>query len=256
MSFTYEERQSASPFVEAVWRTEDTADGLYLAAADGAWDLIFTEREGKHRILLSGPSSRATPVSYQIGNRNFGVRFRPGVFMPSLAAMSMVDAINMLPQKTKQRFWLQGENWELPTFDNVDEFLAKLARLNLVATDTIVAAVLAGHRPPVTDRSIQRHFMNVVGLNPRFMRNIQRANRAVELLQQGQSIAEAATELGYADQAHMTRQVKHVSGRTPGEIIRAVEACRLRSIHAYGSCAQMKVQNFKGVMYDNQTIQN
>lgn len=257
MSFVYEERLSDSPFVEAVWRTEDTADGLYLAAADGAWDLIFTERDGEHRILLSGPSSRATPVPYRAGNRNFGVRFRPGVFMPALTAMKMVDVTDKLPQKTKQRFWLQGESWQLPTFDNVDAFLAKLARLNLLATDTIVAAVLAGHRPPVTERSVQRHFMRTIGLTPRYMHNIQRANRAVELLQQGHAIATVAAELGYADQAHMTRQVKHASGRTPGEIVRVVESCRLRSIPGYGPCAQMKVQNYKqGVDYGYKTFQN
>lgn len=254
MNFVYEERSSDLPFVETIWRTEDTADGMYLAAADGAWDITFTERGGQHRILLSGPSSRATPVPYQAGNRNFGVRFSPGVFMPALAAMNMVDVTDA--QKTKQRFWLQGESWELPTFDNVDVFLAKLARLNMLAKDTIVAAVLAGHRPPITDRSIQRHFMYSIGLPPRHVQNIHRANRAVELLQQGTSIGDVILELGYADQAHLTRQVKHVSGRTPGQILRVVEACRLRSIQGYGPCAQMKVQNYKkGVDYGNQTLQ-
>jgi AraC-like DNA-binding protein len=256
MRFVYEERPSESPFVEAIWRTEDTSDGTYLAAADGAWDLIFTEHGSEHRILLSGPSSRATPVPYQAGNRNFGIRFQPGVFMPALAAMHMVDVTDALPQKTKQRFWLQGESWQLPTFDNVDEFLAKLARLNLLATDTIVTAVLAGHRPPLCDRSIQRHFMHTIGLAPRYVQNIHRANRAVTALQQGSSIADVAVELGYADQAHLTRHVKRVSGRTPGQIVRAVEACRLRSIQGYGPCAQMKVQNFKGGSYDYQTLQD
>lgn len=40
MSFLYEERTIDSPSVSAVWRTEDTSDGMYLAAADGACDSL------------------------------------------------------------------------------------------------------------------------------------------------------------------------------------------------------------------------
>lgn len=256
MAFTYEERSSDSPFVQAIWRTEDTADGTYLASADGAWDLIFTEQRGKHRILLSGPSSRATPVAYQTGNRNIGIRFRPGSILPALTTSDMINVIQALPQKIKGRFWLQNESWELPTYDNADDFIAKLTRRKLLSNDSLVTAVLAGSRPAVTDRSVQRHFMQAVGLSPRCMQNIDRANRAVMLLQQGGRIADVAAELGYADQAHMTRHVKRVSGRTPGEIVRVVEACRLRSIQGYGLCAQMKVQNFIGANYGYKTLQN
>ena len=46
MVFVYEERPSESPYVEAIWRTTDTSNGLYLAAADGAWDMIFTNQNG------------------------------------------------------------------------------------------------------------------------------------------------------------------------------------------------------------------
>lgn len=257
MGFTYEEKPSASPFVEAVWRTEDTADGMYLAAADGAWDLIFTERDGNYRILLSGPSSRATPVPYQTGNRNFGIRFRPGVFMPTLPANKMVNVVGALPKKTKHRFWLQGESWQLPTFDSIDEFLAKLSQRKLLAKDGLVAAVLSGQHPGVTERSVQRHFMHAVGLTPQYVQNIQRANHAVSLLQKGESITDTVIKLGYADQAHLTRHVKRASGRTPGEVIKKVEECRLRSIQNYGVCAQMKVQNFKGgSTYGDKTVQN
>ncbi|MGH7158058.1 MAG: helix-turn-helix domain-containing protein [Candidatus Saccharimonadales bacterium] len=258
MSFIYQEQPANSSFAEAIWKTEDTADGMYLAAADGSWDLIFTTSpEGETTVLASGPSSRASPVPYRQGNRNFGIRFRPGAFMPHLPAAQMRDVTTALPQRSKHSFWFQGEEWQLPTFENAGEYLAKLARRQLVAHDNIVTAVLGGLRPPVSDRTVQRRFLHATGLTPTYISNINRANQAVALLQRGTTISDVVTELGYADQAHMTRRVKHVSGRTPGEIIKKVEECRLRSIPNYGVCAQMKVQNIKGeTNYGGKTVQN
>src|SRR5688572_28784258 len=97
MSFVYEERPSTSPYVEAIWRTTDTGTGAYLAAADGAWDMIFINEDGKSKILLNGPSSRATPVRYKIGNRNVGIRFRPGTFFTHAPVSTMRDVTAHLP---------------------------------------------------------------------------------------------------------------------------------------------------------------
>jgi AraC-like DNA-binding protein len=256
MSFVYEERSSDLPFVEAIWRTEDTADGTYLAAADGAWDMIFTKEAGHTTVLLSGPSSKAIPVPYKVGNRNFGVRFRPGAFMAQVSAENMLNVTSPLPTSSSRSFWFQGESHELPTYDNVDTYLQKLVQKRLLNHDNVVTAVLGGMRPDISDRTVQRHFRHVTGLSPRGLVNIRRANRAVALLQGGMAIRDVVMELGYADQAHMTRQVKQISGCTPGEIVTKVDmTCRLHSIQGYGVCAQMKVQNFKGGFYGDSSIQ-
>ena len=62
MSFEYEEKPSGSRFVDIIWRTYDTSDGTYLAAADACWDMIFIRSEHGNRALLSGPSTQITPV--------------------------------------------------------------------------------------------------------------------------------------------------------------------------------------------------
>jgi hypothetical protein len=256
MSFRYEERCSDSPYVEAIWRTEDTSTGTYLAAADGAWDMIFTNQEGRHKVYLSGPSSQATPIRYEIGNLNFGIRFRPGVFFTIIPVNTMLDITAPLPT-SQAAFWLDGQSWALPNFDNADSFLEKLSRLKLIDVDPTVQTVLRGETPSLTTRSIQRRFLRTTGLPPRYHRHIRLSNRAVELLQNGTPILDVVHRLGYADQAHMTRVIKRLSGCTPGQIIRKMErARRLHSIQNYGPCAQMKVLNFNGGLYDNQAIQN
>ena len=78
MTFDYEDKASSSRFVDIVWRTHDTSDGTYLAAADACWDMIFIRSGDATRVLLSGPSSMTTPVPYRAGNRNVGIRFVRG----------------------------------------------------------------------------------------------------------------------------------------------------------------------------------
>ena len=41
--------------------------------------MIFIRSADATRVLLSGPSSQITPVPYQAGNRNVGIRFHRGL---------------------------------------------------------------------------------------------------------------------------------------------------------------------------------
>ena len=97
MSFTYEEKRSSSPHVDIVWRTEDQTDGVYVASADACWDMVFIQNSaGKTKVLLSGPSSKTTQVPYSAGNKNFGVRFKPGVIFTNIPVTDMVDVTTSL----------------------------------------------------------------------------------------------------------------------------------------------------------------
>lgn len=255
MSFTYEQRPSQSPFVEAIWRTQDESNGMYMATADGSWDLIFVTQNKQTRVLFSGPSSRATPFVYKTGNNNVGIRFRPGAFMRHMHAKSMLD-VTASTKAGSHGFWFNNGQWTLPTFDNADDFIAKITKDGSLAANAVVTSALAGHKQSVSARTVQRHFLQTTGLTLQYMRLIERANQAVAQLQQGMSILQVVHDLGFADQAHMTRIVKHVSGSTPGNIVKKVEACRLRSINAYGACGEMRVQNSKGDNYDHKALQN
>ena len=121
MSFTYEEKPSSSPYVDIVWRTEDQTDGVYVASADACWDMIFIRsKDGKTKVLLSGPSSQITHVPYSAGNKNFGVRFKPGVIFTDIPAPDMLNVVQALPMPTEATFVLQGITWHLPTYECID----------------------------------------------------------------------------------------------------------------------------------------
>jgi Helix-turn-helix domain len=216
MSFAYEEKLSSSPYVDVVWRTEDQTDGVYVASADACWDMIFIKtKEGKSKVLLSGPSSKTTLVPYSTGNKNFGIRFKPGIIFTNIPVTDMVDVTKALPMPTQDTFVLQGITWKLPTYESIDEFLARLLEGGLLRIDPVVRDVLENKDVKMSVRSIQRHFAMTIGLSPRRVKQITSARKAVELLLQGVPLAEVSYELGYADLPHMIRMLKRFTGYTP-----------------------------------------
>ena len=67
--------------------------------------------------------------------------------------------------------------------------------------------------------TISRGFAQVFGISPEAFRARTRARRAWKAIQQtiNEPLAGIAAELGFADQAHMSRSVREMTGKTPGE---------------------------------------
>ena len=217
MSFLYEEKASSSSLVDVIWHTVDTSDGTYLAAADACWDIIFTRTGTGSRVLLSGPSSRPTPVPYSAGNRNVGVRFTQGTYFPHVEPRSMCDRTIRLPMPDHEHFELAARIWPLPDYATIDDLLAEFHAHGLLARDAVIEAALHGGDPPVSPRTVERHFTRITGRSQKQVRQIARAREAVARLRTGEAIADVAYELGYADQSHLTRDVKRLTGYTPAE---------------------------------------
>jgi AraC-like DNA-binding protein len=129
----------------------------------------------------------------------------------------MVDTTVQLPMDSGGSFLLAGEAWPVPTYDTVDGFVAGLEERGLLSDDPLVLAALSGDSPTTSARSLQRHFLQVTGLTSNRIRRIIRARKASEMIQRGESILDVTHELGYADQAHLTRDLKRLTGYTPGQ---------------------------------------
>lgn len=217
MSFLYEEKASLSRFVDVVWRTVDMTDGTYLAAADACWDLIFTRMPAGSRVLISGPSSRPTVVPYRAGNRNVGVRFTRGTYFTHVEPRSMCDRTVPLPMPDPEHFELAVRTWAMPGYEDIDDLLAAFEDAGLLAHDEVIEAALHGDEPLVSPRTVERHFTRITGRSLRQVRQITRAREAAARLRTGEAIADVAYALGYADQSHLTRDVKRLTGYTPAE---------------------------------------
>jgi AraC-like DNA-binding protein len=215
MGFIYEEKISQSPLIDFIWRTEDLTDGVYVASADARWDMIFTRSpDGKTKVLLSGPSFKAAQVPYSPGNKHVGICYKPWAIFTDIPITTMLNVTIALPMSSDDTFVMQGITWKMPTYENVDQFVAEQEKRDLLKADPIIRDVLENKPVGMSLRSVQRHFTKTIGMSPRRVRQIDSARKAVKLLQQGRTLSEVAYELDYADLPHMTRMLRRFTGYT------------------------------------------
>jgi hypothetical protein len=213
-------RGSDSPFVERITHVSYGSKVEDVTTPDGCWDIVVMRHGGRVAILRTGVITTPVTLGYDAGDEYISISFKPGVFMPRTPGAEMVDRAHLLPTPSKRSFWLEGSALEIPTFDNAEGLVDRLVRAGIIVRDDIVDGLVTGRPKAATERSVQRHFLRALGVTSKGLEQIQRACRAVELLQQGRAPADVAIEAGYADQPHMTRSLKRLMGRTPGQIAR------------------------------------
>jgi hypothetical protein len=219
MIFFDEDRGSASPFVERIWRCHSEGAHPFLSIAASRCELVVSKLQGKVTVTMRGPETRATPIGDCPGDGEWlGILFKVGTFLPSLPTGRLVDAEVNLPVVATNSFWLSDSIWQLPDYDNADTFVDWLVRRDLLARDPVVDAALEGQLPDRDLRTIQRRFRYSTGLTQSIVYQIERARYATHLLQQGVSILDTVEQAGYFDQPHLTRSLKHFIGQTPAQI--------------------------------------
>lgn len=80
-------------------------------------------------------------------------------------------------------------------------------------------------RLEVSERTLRRRCRDAFGYGPKTLDRILRFQRFMTLVRRPDATLSAlAADAGYADQAHLSREVKRLSGLSPGEILRQVAA--------------------------------
>lgn len=221
MGFVFDDRSANSSFVERIWRTQSERAGSFTSVAVSSWEMVVATVDGRTMITARGPETKASEVDFPADAEFFGIVFKPGVFMPHLPLKNLRDRHDAtLQEASSNSFWLHGSAWELPTFDNADVFVKRLVRQEILVRDPAVEAAMRGCAPEMSIRSLQYRFLRATGLAHKTIQQIERAHSAVSLLELGTSISDAAFELGYFDQAHLTNSLKRFIGRTPAQIVR------------------------------------
>ena len=214
-----QEQLFESPYIEWVGQGYTAANGIAMRPAGYHWHLIFTRYEGKRRILLVGTLEAARPLRYVADAETLWIRFKVGTYMPHLPASSIVNQEIDLPEGSCNTFWLRDKVWEVPNFENADTFVEHLVRDGTLIHDPLIGAALRDELKDASERTIRYRFRHITGLRQNYIRQIKRAEQALELLHGGHSILHTAHELGYADQPHLTRSLKRLLGYTPRELL-------------------------------------
>lgn len=220
MSFISGVRDSDAPFADFLWWAQSERSGSFISRAEYRWEMVVTKYQGKTTLTVRGPETQASIAPIPEDAEFFGIPFQVGTYMPHMPVSSLVDGAITLPEAAGNRVWLNGAAWEIPTFDNADVFVARLAREGILVRDETVAAVLQGRDPLMSPRAVQYRFLRATGLSHNTIQQIERAKRAMTLLQQGVSILDTVYEAGYFDQPHLTRALKRYLGQTPAQLLR------------------------------------
>ena len=222
MDLTFDERASDSPYIERIWRTQSERESAFTSIAVSHLELVVTRMAGTTTLTVRGPETTATPAPIPADAEFFGIQLKLGSFLPVIPSEELVDVHRTLPEASRRGFWLHGARWELPSFDNADVFVERLAREGLLAREPVVEEALAGRRRDLSARSVQRRFLRATGLTHGTLLQIERARAALNLLEQGVSILDTVEQIGYSDQPHLTRSLKRFVGRTPAQVLRMV----------------------------------
>lgn len=190
---------------------------------DGCLDLIWSDG----RVFVAGPDTVAEVMPARAGSRSVALRFADGAGPGVLGVPA--------DELTDREVPLE-ELWPAAAVRPLAEAADPLAALEAVALrrfqppERAVAAVAAGARAgrPVSaiadscglsTRQVLRLSKTAFGYGPKTLDRILRLQRAVRLARGGRAFADVSAVAGYADQAHLSREVKALAGVPLGALV-------------------------------------
>jgi len=190
-----------------LWRFTAHAAMTVHVPPDGCRDLIvIAPRAGAPMCLVSALSPGSETHAFAPGDTAMGVRLRPGAQFDELALLELMRA---------------REGW-----DDADLLAAVGAATRLDArVDDALACLreapslpLAQARLGVSARSLERLLSARTQRGPLWWRHLARARRCARALAGEAPLAALAADHGYADQAHMTRDLRRWFGASPSRL--------------------------------------
>lgn len=176
------------------------------------------------RLIVAGPDARAWTSATAPGVSFTGVRFDPGVAPLVLG----VPAVELRDRRVPAEDVFDASGL-IARLEYGEDPAAVLAGVT-ASPDPLIAAVVAraraGHGVAAIadavnlgERQLHRRALGSFGYGVKTLARILRMSRALDLVRAGVSRAEAAARAGYADQAHLSREIRGLTGTTLGRLI-------------------------------------
>jgi AraC-like DNA-binding protein len=220
-----------------VWaQTVGDAPRVHRVLPDACADIVFV---GAEAPVVAGPATQPVILPFAPGTTIVGARFRPGAAPTLLRApadalrdrdvalrdlwgpvvdtiwervASGASAVERLAALTRALIAHRDAAW--PADRLVDAGTAWLARHPARPVATLARAL------DVSERHLRRRFIAAVGYGPKTLQRILRLQALLHRAQHAPAgLAALAADLGYADQAHMTREVRALSGLAPRTLL-------------------------------------
>ncbi|MDQ1510111.1 MAG: hypothetical protein QOG50_1955, partial [Actinomycetota bacterium] len=220
----YDPPSELSALVACVWENDAPVARTQLVVPDGCVDLILLSQ---YELVVAGADTGPRGVSLPAGARLSGIRLRPGAAgaVLGLPAAELRDQEVALASIWGEKGSILGE--ALAVADRaarrellVDavasrgvepDALVLAAARKLAVSSTRVAWVAA--ELGVSERQLHRRTVAAVGYGPKMLARVARLRRLVAL--PDHHLATKAFAAGYASQAHMSDEVRRLTGTTP-----------------------------------------
>ncbi len=211
------------------WVADDAGAGVL---PDACVDVVL--RAGL--LVVAGPATAAVEVAPTPGQHACGVRFRVAAAGAALGVPA--DALRDLTVPLVDLWGVEGRALsqsvaKVPTATAALAVLARGLRRPRGSLDPLArrAALLATNRPfhevsrelGVSERQLRRRVERAVGYGPRMLARVVRLQRFLQGVERDPvaGLARLAADAGYADQAHLGRECRRLSGRTPSALLTA-----------------------------------
>jgi AraC-like DNA-binding protein len=228
----YRERPARVPG-GVLWTSAAAADGDAFIAPDGCMDLLWFDGA----LQVAGPDTVPYPARMTAGAESAGLRFAPG----AASAVLGVAAHELLGLRVPlEDLWPAAEARraveriaDAPEHGAALEALAVELAGRAGPPDPFVGALVAqaraglpvgemAERAGLSERQLLRRCLPAFGYGPKTLARILRVQRALALARSVRrpGFAEVAAVAGYADQAHLSREIRALTGRTLGAAVR------------------------------------
>jgi AraC-like DNA-binding protein len=223
----YRERPSTLAGVVA-WTNAPRAPGWVLP--DGCMDLIW---DGE-LLFVAGPDTTPKVVGRQVGTPIAGLRFEPGMAPKVLGHPAHVLRDERVPLAD-----LWGDAAVRPLVDRLGEGGDPLVALEAVTAPFVLASeprdgllavaverlrrgdqvAAVAEAVGLSERQLHRRALDAFGYGPKVLARILRLQAALAMVRRGIAAAVVAAETGFADQAHLAREVRALAGTTVRELV-------------------------------------
>ena len=216
---------------------EGAGDREGLVLPDACTDLIWEQGRG---AFVAGPDTGPVPTVMSAGTIFIGVRFRPAVGGAALG----VPLGELRDQRVDLSDLRRGESRRLPGTLDPDTAVARALDVAValiadgapdqavnwaaglledprVRTDEVAAEI------GLSGRQLRRRCQDAVGYGPKTLQRVLRFRRFVAQIdadlrrgRDAHDLAAIAALVGYADQAHLTRECRTLADLTPAALAR------------------------------------
>jgi AraC-like DNA-binding protein len=203
--------------VACLWEQRVARTRIQRVLPDGHADLLFY---GSGEVEIVGLADVVALPRLPAGTVLSGIRLRPEAVGPALRTPASalrnltVLAEDVFGARQARRLndpgyldaWVRGIQLD-------DRVAAALQLLDAHPVEEVADLVC------VSSRQLRRGLLAQVGLAPKALQQVFRLQRFIRAADGGALLAAAGADAGYADQSHLTREVKRFAGLTPAHLV-------------------------------------